>query len=109
MAFGSSAPRLLLVAPLLAAGLALAPQAAQAEWSSYSSAISEVDACNQTQYQMPDQATVQEFQLSSSQSGGQTTFVCKVRWSAQAGAQPTGRPILFPSPISIPLFAGGWL
>ncbi|MFZ9946482.1 MAG: hypothetical protein ACO3FN_05320 [Vulcanococcus sp.] len=103
------AHRTLLSAGLLLGGLALAPQAAQAGWSQYSSAISEVDACNQAQYLMPEKAVAQEFRywVKSTKSGN--SFICKVRWSDKANAKATDRPILFPSRIRQPIFAAGWL
>ena len=103
------AHRTLLSAGLLLGGLALAPQAAQAGWSQYSSAISEVDACNQAQYLMPEKAVAQEFRywIKSTKSGN--SFICKVRWSDKANAKATDRPILFPSRIRQPIFAAGWL
>ncbi|MGA0020649.1 MAG: hypothetical protein ACO3GW_00650 [Vulcanococcus sp.] len=103
------AHRTLLSAGLLLGGLALAPQAAQAGWSQYSSAISEVDACNQAQYLMPEKAVAQEFRywVKSTKSGN--SFTCKVRWSDKANAKATDRPILFPSRIRQPIFAAGWL
>ncbi|MEN9861435.1 MAG: hypothetical protein RLZZ515_1917 [Cyanobacteriota bacterium] len=103
------AHRTLLSAGLLLGGLALAPQAAQAGWSQYSSAISEVDACNQAQYLMPEKAVAQEFRywVKSAKSGN--SFICKVRWSDKANAKATERPILFPSRIRQPIFAAGWL
>jgi hypothetical protein len=103
------AHRTLLSAGLLLGGLALAPQAAQAGWSQYSSAISEVDACNQAQYLMPEKAVAQEFRywVKSAKSGN--SFICKVRWSDKANAKATDRPILFPSRIRQPIFAAGWL
>ena len=103
------AHRTLLSAGLLLGGLALAPQAAQAGWSQYSSAISEVDACNQAQYLMPEKVVAQEFRywVKSTKSGN--SFICKVRWSDKANAKATDRPILFPSRIRQPIFAAGWL
>lgn len=103
------AHRFLLTAGLLLGGIALTPQAAQAGWSEYSSAISEVDACNQAQYLMPEQAVVQEFRYGMRSNKEGNTFTCKVRWSENANAQPTDRPILFPSRIRQPIFAAGWL
>ena len=101
--------RFLLTASLLLGGIALTPSAAQAGWSEYSSAISEVDACNQAQYLMSEKAVVQEFRYRVNTSKNGNTFVCKVRWSDSAKAQPTDRPILFPSRIRQPIFAAGWL
>jgi hypothetical protein len=101
--------RLLLASGLMLGGIALAPQAAEAGWSQYTSSISEVDACNQAQYLMPEQAMVQEFRTSTTSSKSGNSFGCKVRWSDKAGAKATDRPILFPSRIRQPIFAAGWL
>jgi hypothetical protein len=103
------AHRTLLTAGLLLGGLGLAP-AALAGSTTYQSAISEVDACNQAQYLMPTKATVQGFVLKTrTDSKGATRFSCRVNWTDKANAQPTDRPILFPSKVPQPLFAGGWL
>ncbi|NDF61705.1 MAG: hypothetical protein EB136_01875 [Synechococcaceae bacterium WBB_3_034] len=103
------AHRTLLTAGLLLGGLGLAP-AALAGSSTYQSAISEVDACNQAQYLMPAKATVQGFVLKTrTDSKGVTRFDCRVNWTDQANAQPTDRPILFPSKVRQPWFAAGWL
>jgi hypothetical protein len=101
--------RVPLSAVLLLGGITLAPTAAQAGWSEFSSAISEVDACNQAQYLMPEKAVVQEFRYRMSNSANGNSFHCKVRWSDAAGAKADGRPILFPSRIPQPIFAAGWL
>lgn len=90
---------------LLGAALLLAPTAAQAGWSEYTSNISEVDACNQAQYLMPEQAVPQQYVLKAKHG----TFRCKVRWSDKAGAEPSNMPVLLPAKIRQPLFAGGWL
>jgi hypothetical protein len=103
------AHRTLLTAGLLLGGLGLAP-AALAGSNTYQSAISEVDACNQAQYLMPTKATVQGFVLKTrTDSKGATRFSCRVNWTDKANAQPTDRPILFPSKVPQPVFAGGWL
>ncbi|WP_398333029.1 hypothetical protein [Vulcanococcus sp.] len=103
------AHRTLLTAGLLLGGLGLAP-AALAGSTTYQSAISEVDACNQAQYLMPTKATVQGFVLKTrTDSKGATRFSCRVNWTDKANAQPTDRPILFPSKVPQPVFAGGWL
>jgi hypothetical protein len=103
------AHRTLLTAGLLLGGLGLAP-AALAGSNTYQSAISEVDACNQAQYLMPAKATVQGFVLKTrTDSKGVTRFDCRVNWTDQANAQPTDRPILFPSKVRQPWFAAGWL
>ena len=101
--------RSLLATGLLLGGLALTPAAAQAGWSQYDSPISEVDACNQAQYLMPEAAVVQEFRFNNTSSKSGATFRCKVRWSEKASAKATDRPILFPSRIRQPIFAAGWL
>ena len=101
--------RLLLASGLVLGGIALAPQAAEAGWSQYTSTISEVDACNQAQYLMPEKAVVQEFSYSTTSSKSGNNFRCKVRWSDKAGAKASDRPILFPSRIRQPIFAAGWL
>mgnify|MGYP003340507841 CR=1 FL=1 len=101
--------RSLVAAGLLCGGLILVSGKARADWSSTSSTISEVDACNQAQYLMPEKAVVQEFRLRQRDSKEGTSFECKVRWSEKASAKPTDRPILFPSRIRQPLFAAGWL
>ena len=90
---------------LLGAALLLAPTAAQAGWSEYTSNISEVDACNQAQYLMPEQAVPQQYVLKAKNG----TFRCKVRWSDKANAEPSNMPVLLPAKIRQPIFAGGWL
>jgi hypothetical protein len=103
------AHRTLLTAGLLLGGISLAP-AALAGSTSYQSAISEVDACNQAQYLMPAKATVQGFVLKTrTDSKGTTRFNCRVNWTDKANAQPTDRPILFPGKVRQPWAAGGWL
>jgi len=103
------AHRTLLAAGLLLGGLGLAP-AALAGSTTYQSAISEVDACNQAQYLMPAKATVQGFVLKTrSDKTGAISFSCRVNWTDKASAQPTDRPILFPGKVRQPWFAAGWL
>ena len=102
------AHRTLLTAGLLLGGLGLAP-AALAGSSTYQSAISEVDACNQAQYLMPDKAVAQGYVLRTRTNKDGTSFECRVNWTQKANAQPTGEPILFPSKVRQPLFAAGWL
>jgi hypothetical protein len=92
------------VGTLVALGL-LSPAAGRAETSVATSLTSEVDACNQAQYRMPTGATVQSFQLSQATQKGAYQFTCRVRWTKKAGAQPSGRPILFPSRVAIPLIS----
>jgi hypothetical protein len=98
-----------LCSTLICGGLVCLPEPGRAESSSYTSAISEVDACNQAQYLMPPKAVVQRFLLRSIQQRNDVRFACTVEWSTTATAKPSGRPILFPSPVSIPLLGSGWL
>jgi len=99
------ASRALLTTCLLLGGVAVVPNAAQAGWSEYTSNISEVDACNQAQYLMPEQAVPQQYVLKVKDGN----FRCKVRWSDKAGAEPSNLPVLLPAKIRQPIFAGGWL
>jgi len=99
------ASRALLTTCLLLGGVAVVPSAAQAGWSEYTSNISEVDACNQAQYLMPEQAVPQQYVLKVKDGN----FRCKVRWSDKAGAEPSNLPVLLPAKIRQPIFAGGWL
>jgi hypothetical protein len=101
--------RPLFAAAALLGAVVVAPGAAQAGWSEYRSQVSEVDACNQAQYLMPDNAVAQEFRSYTKRQNDSTVFACKVRWSDKADAQPTDRPILFPSRVRQPIFAAGWL
>ena len=103
------AHRTLLTAGLLLGGLGLTPTALAGS-TTFQSAISEVDACNQAQYQMPAKATVQGFVLKTrTDKAGATSFSCRVNWTEKATAQPTDRPILFPGKVRQPWFAAGWL
>ena len=61
----------------------------------FSSAISEVDSCNQAQYRMPANATATAMQASSVIKGEYATFTCRLKWSLLPSARPTYRPILF--------------
>ena len=101
--------RTLLFAGLLLGGLGLTPTALAGS-TTFQSAISEVDACNQAQYQMPAKATVQGFVLKTrTDKSGAASFSCRVNWTEKATAQPTDRPILFPGKVRQPWFAAGWL
>jgi len=103
------AHRTLLFAGLLLGGLGLTPTALAGS-TTFQSAISEVDACNQAQYQMPAKATVQGFVLKTrTDKSGAASFSCRVNWTEKATAQPTARPILFPGKVRQPWFAAGWL
>lgn len=101
--------RPLLRGALLCSTLVLLPSPGRAESSSFTSAISEVDACNQAQYLMPGRAVVQRFRLNTTEQNKAVRFACTVDWSSAATAKPSGRPILFPSPVNIPLLGSGWL
>jgi len=101
--------RPLLHGALLCSALLVLPAAGRAESSSYTSVISEVDACNQAQYLMPQRAVVQGFRLRTTQQRNDVRFACTVDWSSAAKATPSGRPILLPSPVNIPLLGSGWL
>lgn len=99
----AASPRLLalcaataFVLPGLAQAESTGPQKAPASGSaSYSSGISEVDSCNQAQYRIPPNATVTSMRVSTSISGDDATFTCRVKWSLSPSARPTYRPILF--------------
>ena len=103
------AQRFLLTAGLLLGGLALAPTAAQAGWSNYTSAISEVDACNQAQYQIPAESVLQSFRFGTRTDQDGALFECTVHWSNNSKATPADRPILFPHSVHIPIIWSGWL
>ena len=98
----------LMAAGVLAGSLTLAAPMVRAESTSASSRISEVDACNQAQYRMPDNGVVQGFRFGTSTDKDGHQFHCKVLWSQSAKAKPTDRPILFPNSISIPVIWSGW-
>jgi hypothetical protein len=101
--------RPLFCAALLCGGMTWLPAASRADTSHYTSTISEVDACNQAQYKMPERAVVQGFRISTQQDRNGVHFACTVAWSSDAKAKPAGAPILFPSPVRIPLLGSGWL
>ena len=98
-----------LAAGLLSGGLLLIPNLAKAESSSFSSRISEVDACNQAQYLMPEKAVVQGYRLGNTADKQGPLFNCSVSWSKDSKAMPTNRPILLPNAVQIPIIWNGWL
>ena len=98
----------LMATAVLTGGLTLAPSQALAEASRFSSRISEVDACNQAQYLMPDAAVAQRFRLTTAVDKQGPRFDCTVSWSTNAKATPTYAPILFPNPVAIPVIWSGW-
>lgn len=75
------------------------PVAPSSGRETFSSTISEVDACNQAQTLTPENATVTAMHVSTALNGEYATFTCRVNWSLSPSAQPTYRPILF-SPSS---------
>ena len=76
--------------------------------ASVSSRISEVDACNQAQYQIPAGSVLQGFRFGTTADKNGTTFECTVSWSNNTKATPTNRPTLFPNAIRIPIIWSGW-
>ena len=100
--------RMLLAAGLLTGGLVMVPSLARAESSSYTSRISEVDACNQAQYLMPEQARVEGYRFDSGADKEGNLVNCTVGWSTDSKAVQTNRPILFPNRVSIPIIWSGW-
>jgi hypothetical protein len=76
---------------------------------SFSSRISEVDACNQAQYQTPAGSAILGFRLGASRDKEGNLFHCSVSWSSDSKAEPANRPLPFPNPVSIPLIWSGWL
>ena len=87
--------RLAALSLVAAAGAVLAPGAARANWVNYSSRVSEVDACNQAQYLVPQGATVTTMKVRQFSDKEGYGFTCKVKWSQSPKAQPTRMPILF--------------
>jgi hypothetical protein len=94
-----------LLPSLLVLTAALAPASALAGSNTYTSKISEVDACNQAQYLMPEKAVVTGFRVRSKTTKDGNSFVCKVRWSEKSKTAPTDQPILFPGQINVPLIS----
>ena len=93
---------------LLLTALALVPAKALADTSRYSSRISEVDACNQAQYLMPEAAVVQKFRWSTGADHQGNRFDCTVSWTRNSKATPSYAPVLFPNRIAIPVIWSGW-
>lgn len=87
--------RLAAVSLAVASGAVLAPVAARADWVTTGSRVSEVDACNQAQYLVPQGATVTTMKVSQFTDQQGYGFICKVKWSNAPLAQPTRMPILF--------------
>ncbi len=82
---------------------------------SYTSNISEVDACNQAQYLMPENSRVSKFTVMTGRSLSGTTFTCRARWTYESNIYyPTDKapeqPILLPWEVPTPSPVGmGWL
>ena len=76
--------------------------------ASLNSRISEVDACNQAQYQIPDGSVLQGFRFGTTVDKEGPLFQCTVSWSNNSKAAPTDRPILFPNSTHIPIIWSGW-
>ena len=82
---------------------------------SYTSRISEVDACNQAQYLMPVNSRVTKFTVSTTPSLGSPSFTCRARWTYQSNVYypadiPQEQPILMPWDVPNPSPIGmGWL
>ncbi|MFM7652079.1 MAG: hypothetical protein ACKO5M_03995, partial [Vulcanococcus sp.] len=80
----------------------------------YTSNISEVDACNQAQYLMPENSKVDRFSVSSRRGLGGTNFNCRVYWSYKSNLyypanKPEEQPILLPWDVPEPSPIGiGW-
>jgi hypothetical protein len=74
-----------------------------------SSRISEVDACNQAQYQIPAESVLQSFRFGTRTDQDGALFECTVHWSNNSKATPADRPILFPHSVHIPIIWSGWL
>lgn len=91
----SFAARLTAASLAVATGVVLAPAAARADWATYSSRVSEVDACNQAQYLVPQGSIVTTMQVRPFSDRQGYGFTCKVKWSNSPKAQPTRMPILF--------------
>ena len=85
-----------------------ADEARQPTQASVISRISEVDACNQGQYRIPERSVLQGFRYSMTTDQQGALFHCTVSWSNDSTATPSGRPILFPNPVRIPLIWSGW-
>ncbi|MFM7311568.1 MAG: hypothetical protein ACKO0M_00065 [Cyanobium sp.] len=80
----------------------------------YTSSISEVDACNQAQYLMPINSKVDRFSVRSNSTLGATSFTCRVYWTYKSDLYypintPEEQPILLPWDVPEPSPVGvGW-
>lgn len=80
----------------------------------YTSNISEVDACNQAQYLMPENSKVDRFSVSTQRGLGGNSFRCRVYWTYQSDTyypanKPQDQPILMPWDVPQPSPIGiGW-
>ena len=89
------APLSALTVTVLGPAALLMPTTVQAQSLSYSSRISEVDACIRAQAQLPEGAIVTGMRVSQTNNAQGYGFTCRVRWSTSPKAQPTRMPILF--------------
>ncbi len=104
-----AAGALLLASDAMAAtAVTSASDQRQPTQASISSRISEVDACNQAQYQIPETSVLQGFRFGTSTDKEGPLFNCTVSWSNDSKAAPTERPILFPNSVHIPIIWSGW-
>jgi hypothetical protein len=82
---------------------------------SYTSKISEVDACNQAQYLMPENSRVSKFTVTTMGGPGGPSFTCRARWTYQStiyypADKAPEQPILLPWEVPTPSPIGmGWL
>ena len=79
-----------------AANPATSPSPSTSSTASFTSPVSEVDACNRAQQDLPAGAVVTTMRVRQQmgQSSGYS-FRCDVRWSTAAAARPTLMPITF--------------
>jgi len=84
-----------LLSCIVAGAAVMAPGPALAQALSYSSRVSEVDACNRAQALVPQGATVTTMQVRQFSDPQGYGFTCRVKWSTSPKAQPTRMPILF--------------
>ncbi len=61
----------------------------------YTSLISEVDACNRAQMLRPSTSIVTAMHYQRSGEAGERSVTCRIDWSEADDAEPTRRPILF--------------
>lgn len=77
--------------------------------TSYTSKISEVDACNQAQYLIPSKSVVQRFDERVSNTALGPNYECRVYWSLAFRSPGTNLPQPFPTEIKSPIIPNGTL